>query len=89
MKENIFKEAWEVSGLSEREQAFYWMIQKYRDKVSQRLLNERARLRKKGKDIFEASMLEFMKQIDKSNWLKLIPKENGWQGAYIKIPLKY
>jgi hypothetical protein len=81
-------EFYAVSSLPESEVAKYWLIEKYKDKVSERLLREQKTLYKKGSAIRDDA---WRRLIAKDNpWLKMIEKTAyNFAGKYIPVPLVY
>ncbi len=83
----MFQEYCEVSSLEGRDRRTYYLIDRYRDKVSARLLTVQEKLRAKGKLAFDASLREML---DRPNpLLRLIPKGEDYVGAYVPVPIRF
>lgn len=73
--------------LPPEKEAKYWLIQRYEDKVSPRLIKEADLILKEGKLAWDKAAIN---QIIYGNpLLDLIKKEESWQGAYIPVPIVY
>jgi len=81
----ILREYYEIGSLSEKEQAEYRLISKYKDNVSDRLLNRLFTLMELGKKAFSLHM----KGISYSTnpFLSLVSKED-FSGKYFPVYIK-
>jgi tRNA A37 N6-isopentenylltransferase MiaA len=82
----LFKEAYFIGQLSEKEQVKYRLISRYENKVSQRLRDEAKALMKKGGDEFQRTMTLLM--LSPNNIFAKISKNDTWQMGTIPIPFK-
>ena len=69
--------------------AKYFLIQRYKDKVSQRLIKEQKiiyeRMMKEGKETAQRLMRELV--MAPNSVLSQIPKSEGFSGKYLPVPL--
>lgn len=77
---SILSEHYDIGfGLNEKDQIKYWLIDRYLDRVSQRLKNEHLYLRKKAKKQAEKVYKEMLYK--DNPFLKMIPKGSTWSGV--------
>jgi hypothetical protein len=71
----FFKEYWYVGCLSESKQVEYYLICKYKDKVSQRLIKRQEELYEEGKKENQRILFECLSK--PNPFLKMLPKTDG------------
>jgi hypothetical protein len=81
------KELYEVGSLDEKDQKEYYLIERYSDKVSARLLSRQETLRKLGKQRWSESVHRVVSS--PNSFLSLLPKNDSFSGPYLPVPLVY
>jgi hypothetical protein len=83
----LFKEYFEIGlGLNPREKAKYYLIERYKSKVSKRLLDEQVLLRQWAKENFKHIMADMM---SRKSLLDEIKKDSVWQGSTLVVPFAF
>jgi hypothetical protein len=81
----FFKECYYIGSLSEGEQKEYYLISKYKSKVSRRLINRQKELYEKGKIEFSVTLKLMI--TGPNPFLRMIPKDFSTKSYYPTIPL--
>jgi hypothetical protein len=79
-----------VTGFLEpRDRAKYQMISRYRDQVSQRLLDEQKAMYDKAKPIHDQWFREQLMKDRSETVFGLLAKDDHWIGGYVTVPIRY
>lgn len=80
----MFKEYMYIGSLDQADQKYYYLIERYEDKVSKRLLKIKVELYEKGKEKFGEILTELMNRL---NLLDLVMKDESWNGSLYHQPV--
>lgn len=83
----LLKEYYWVASLDESEISKYYLICKYKDKVSQRLLQEKESLLKKGEISFRDKMHYVLNR--PNPFFSLLKKQQDFSGSYVPVPIHF
>lgn len=82
----LVREVYAISSLSIEDQKKYYLIIRYKNKVSQRLLQCAKDLRKEGEEELSRLMRELVYM--KSPVIDMLPKTDPFKGHYLPVPIK-
>jgi hypothetical protein len=82
---HFIAESFSIPWLCESDQKLYWLICRYEDRVSKRLLDKKLALFKEAEKLFTEVLREEIKR--PSLLFSMLGKDEGWNGAYFPVPL--